>query len=157
MRANWFHIHLMLVALGCALLACSSKSSTTMNPATGDSGGTAAGAMAERQRQPAAAPARPSEHERPDCRGTRRERWAAATAGMHAEQPARVARVGRWSGAGTTAAPAGAGGTSGGNADACTRDSLKAAIDGFYKALAAHDASTLALGASVKFTRTARR
>jgi hypothetical protein len=51
-------------------------------------------------------------------------------------------------------ASAGAGGSL--SAGGCTRDNLKATIDAYFKALAAHDPSTLAVGTSVKFTENGK-
>jgi hypothetical protein len=48
----------------------------------------------------------------------------------------------------------GAGGSSSGGA--CTRELLKAAVDGYFTALAAHDPSTLPLAETVKFTENGK-
>jgi hypothetical protein len=61
--------------------------------------------------------------------------------------------------AGSTAgSAASASGTGGGSAAAggCTRDSLKANIDSYFKALAAHDPAMLPQGAMLKFTENAK-
>jgi len=44
----------------------------------------------------------------------------------------------------------------GGSASACTRDFLKATIDAYFKALAAHSSSTLPLADNVKFTENGK-
>jgi hypothetical protein len=51
----------------------------------------------------------------------------------------------------STMGAAGMGGTTG-TADGCTRDSLKAVIDSYFVAMAAHDPSPLPVASSLKFT-----
>ena len=71
--------------------------------------------------------------------------------------------------AGQAGAPAGSGGSSagsgglsatggagGGSTSGCTRELLKAAVDSYFKALAAHDASTLPLADTLKFTENGK-
>jgi hypothetical protein len=56
--------------------------------------------------------------------------------------------------AGAAGAPTGSGGA--GNSGACTRDLLKSTHDAYFKALAAHDPSTLTLADNVKFTENGK-
>lgn len=58
-----------------------------------------------------------------------------------------------------TGGTAGSGGSAGAQSttSGCTRDSLKAAIDGYFKALEAHDPSALPQLATLKFTENAKQ
>lgn len=64
------------------------------------------------------------------------------------------------SGGGTSAGEGGAGAASGtggsGDVTGCTRDLLKSTIDAYFKALEAHDPSTLPLAGNVKFTENGK-
>ena len=55
-----------------------------------------------------------------------------------------------------TGAAAGSGGGSSGSASGCTRESLKATIDNYFTAMAAHDPAMLPTSASIKFTENAK-
>lgn len=60
---------------------------------------------------------------------------------------------------GATSAGAGgapAGGSGGGSATGCSRELLQGTLDAYFKALAAHDASTLPLASPVKFTENGK-
>jgi hypothetical protein len=58
--------------------------------------------------------------------------------------------------AGLTSGGDGNGAGSGGDATGCTRDLLQSTVDAYFVALAAHDASTLAVAGSVKFTENGK-
>lgn len=57
---------------------------------------------------------------------------------------------------GSGASAANAGSNASPNSGGCTRDDLKASIDAYFKAMAAHDPATLSLSDSVKFTENGK-
>jgi hypothetical protein len=82
---------------------------------------------------------------------------ATGTAGRGSGGTASGGRVGSGGASATGGASVpGTGGAGGGNATACTRDFLKNTVDTYFKALAAHSASTLPLADNVKFTENAK-
>jgi hypothetical protein len=87
----------------------------------------------------------------------------ASTAGASGGAGTRASGGSSAAGAGGMTAGAGGGsegqagsGTAGSAAGGCTRDLLKSTVDAFFSALAAHDASSLSLGASVKYTENGK-
>jgi hypothetical protein len=82
-------------------------------------------------------------------RGASAGSTAGGAAGATGGHPSDAANGG--SGAGGSGAP-----VAQSTPSACTRDSLKAAIDGYFKALEAHDPSGLSQAATLKFTENAK-
>jgi hypothetical protein len=80
---------------------------------------------------------------------------AGGTSGAPSSAGGALGRGGGTTGAGgASAAGAGVGGA--GVGTACSRDALKSAVTAYFTALAAHDASTLPLADSVKFTENGK-
>jgi hypothetical protein len=59
-------------------------------------------------------------------------------------------------GGGASGGAGGGGAGAGGSGSGCTRDFLKSTVDAYFKALAAHSSSTLALADNVKFTENGK-
>ena len=80
----------------------------------------------------------------------------ASTGGNQSAGSGTSAGQGGAAGAGGTLAAAGSAGSAGGNADGCTRALLKATIDAYFVALAAHTPATLPVAENVKFTENGK-
>jgi len=159
MRSRNIAIDCVSMIAVCCIAACTNKPAN--KPGMGNSGGAATAAVLPTTgmggtQAPAAQGASPGGTGSGATTPMANTGASGASGGAAGVGSAGMGAAGMLLGASGAAGGAAGGGGSGDMSSACTRDDLKTAIDSFYIALAAHDATKAPLGPSVKFTENGK-